>query len=103
MDGEPQLVDAELGQEEVEGAAEEREAIADADRLVRRAEAGKVQRDDAIGARDRPHDVTPEERGRRPAVEQEHRRSVPELAVGETQFLHLHCPRRCRRHVPLHR
>ena len=85
VDREPQLIDAEVREEEVERAAEEVEAIADAHRLVRGAEAGKVERDNAIGARDRLHDLAPEERGRRPPVQEEHRRPVPELPVGEPQ------------------
>ena len=82
VDREPDLLDAELCEEEIERAAEELEAVADAQRLVRRAEAREVRRDDAIGARDRRHDVAPEEGGGRPAVQQQHRRTLSLLAVG---------------------
>jgi hypothetical protein len=50
VDREPQRLDAELGEETVEGAAEEAEVVADVVRLVRSAEAGQVEGDDTIGA-----------------------------------------------------
>ncbi len=53
VDREPESIDAELREEPVEHAGEELEAVPDAERLVRVAEARKIERDDAIRARDR--------------------------------------------------
>jgi hypothetical protein len=58
--GEPDLVDVKGGQHAVDGALEEVEVVAHAERLVGHAEAGQIGRDHAVGARDRRHHVPPQ-------------------------------------------
>jgi hypothetical protein len=71
--------------EEIESPGEEVEAAPDTDRLVRVAEARQIERDHAIGAGDRLHHLAPEEGGGRPAVQEQHGRTRPELSMSQPQ------------------
>lgn len=95
-----ELADAELFEEEVDGAAEEAEAVANAERLVRPAETREVEGDGPVLLGDGDHHLAPEEGVRRPSVQQQHRGALSELPVREGEPVHLNLRNRRCGHFP---
>jgi hypothetical protein len=83
VDREVDTVDPERVEEATNGGGEERQVVRHVRGLRGHAEAGEVKREDALPAGDRGHHPTPQERRRRPAVQQQDRRAATGLSIGE--------------------